>query len=273
MTSDPHDSHREDQDQPAEPEPADEPEDEPAHRPGVADALATLAASRAMLTGDEPGRPRQAAASGSLPGLHRQSPRPRSGSWSPRSSPPGWSALAPGAVLDIGMIRAAILDVIAEAEAELRAARRTSPAASRGLTMAAIATPRWRPERPAISSLARPPGRPAPMRRTRPPCPKEARAMTTPTAAPGPGVHTGSFGGYPFPAEVVARIINLLISGAVFAPSLTRQGTVRSTVAWPTAKPTGWAWLEELQPFPTIDVDDDAYVVAVAKLGGIVDLS
>ena len=52
--------------------------------------------------------------------------------------------------------------------------------------------------------------------------------MTTPTAAPGPGVHTGSFGGYPFPADVVARIINLLISGAVFAPSLTRQGTVRS---------------------------------------------
>ena len=97
--------------------------------------------------------------------------------------------------------------------------------------------------------------------------------MTTPTAAPGPGVHTGSFGGYPFPAEVVSRIIDLLISGAVFAPSLTRQGTVRSTVAWPTAKPTGWAWLEELQPFPTIDVADDAYVVAVAKLGGIVDLS
>ena len=65
--------------------------------------------------------------------------------------------------------------------------------------------------------------------------------MTTPTAAPGPGVHTSSFGGYPFPAEVVARILNLLISGAVFAPSLTRQGTVRSTVAWPTAKPTGWS--------------------------------
>ena len=69
-----------------------------------------------------------------------------------------------------------------------------------------------------------------------------------------------------------SRIINLLISGAVFAPSLTRQGTVRSSVAWPTAKPTGWAWLEELQPFPVIDVADDAYVVAVAKLGGIVDL-
>ena len=61
--------------------------------------------------------------------------------------------------------------------------------------------------------------------------------MTTPTAAPGPGVHTGSFGGYPFPADVVALIINLLISGAVFAPSLTRQGTVRSSIAWPT-RPT-----------------------------------
>jgi hypothetical protein len=97
--------------------------------------------------------------------------------------------------------------------------------------------------------------------------------MTTPTAAPGPGVHTGSFGGYPFPPDVVALIINLLISGAVFAPSLTRQGTVRSSIAWPRARPTGWAWLEELQPFPVIDVDDDAYVVAVAKIGGIVDLS
>jgi hypothetical protein len=97
--------------------------------------------------------------------------------------------------------------------------------------------------------------------------------MTTPTAAPGPGVHTGSFGGYPFPPHVIAQIIDLLISGAVFAPSMTRQGTQRSSVAWPTAKPTGWAWLDELQPFPVIDVADDAYVVAVAKIGGIVDLS
>ena len=96
--------------------------------------------------------------------------------------------------------------------------------------------------------------------------------MTTPHA-PGQGVHTGSFGGYPFPPDVVAAILNLLISGAVFAPSLARQGTGRSSVAWPTAKPTGWAWLEELQPFPVIDVADDAYVVAVAKIGGIVDLS
>jgi HK97 family phage major capsid protein len=97
--------------------------------------------------------------------------------------------------------------------------------------------------------------------------------MTTPTAAPGQGVHTGSFGGYPFPADVVDQVMNLLLGGAPFGDSLTRQPTGRSSIAWPTAKPTGFAWLEELSPFPTIGLDDDAYVVAVAKIGGIVDVS
>jgi HK97 family phage major capsid protein len=92
--------------------------------------------------------------------------------------------------------------------------------------------------------------------------------MTTPS-----GVTTGSFRGYPFPPDVVAQIVNLLIGGAPFAASLTRQPTARSSIAWPTAKPTGFAWLGELQPFPVVDLDDDAYVVAVAKIGGIVDVS
>lgn len=92
--------------------------------------------------------------------------------------------------------------------------------------------------------------------------------------APAPArVDTGSFGGYPFPADVIARIINLLITGSPFASSLTRQQTGRSTVAWPTAKPSGFAWLRELEAFPTITPGDDAYVVAVAKIGGIIDLS
>lgn len=86
-------------------------------------------------------------------------------------------------------------------------------------------------------------------------------------------VDTGSFRGYPFPPDVVARIIALLVGGAPFSDSLTRQGTNRSSVAWPTAKPTGFAWLDELQPFPTVNMNDDAYVVAIAKIGGIVDLS
>lgn len=86
-------------------------------------------------------------------------------------------------------------------------------------------------------------------------------------------VTTGAFGGVPYPPEVVARIINLLIDVAPFAASFTRQPTNRSAIAYPVAGPTGFAWLGELAEFPTIDLDDDAYVVAVAKLGGIIDLS
>jgi capsid protein len=92
--------------------------------------------------------------------------------------------------------------------------------------------------------------------------------MTTP-----PGITTGGFAGYPFPPDVQAQVINLLVGGAPFAASLTRQPTGRSSIAWPTAKPTGFAWLDELQPFPVVDLADDAYVVAIAKIGGIVDVS
>jgi HK97 family phage major capsid protein len=94
--------------------------------------------------------------------------------------------------------------------------------------------------------------------------------MTSPAPA---NVSTGSFGGYPFPADVVARVINLLIDSAPFAASLTRQQTGRSAVAWPTARPSGFAWLRELEEFPTVSLGDDAYVVAVAKIGGVIDLS
>jgi hypothetical protein len=92
--------------------------------------------------------------------------------------------------------------------------------------------------------------------------------MTTPA-----GITTGSFRGHPFPPDVVAQVLNLLIGGAPFAASLTRQPTARSSIAWPTASPTGFAWLGELQPFPVVVMADDAYVVAICKLGGIVDLS
>ena len=92
--------------------------------------------------------------------------------------------------------------------------------------------------------------------------------MTTPA-----GIGTGSFQGYPFPPDVQAQIINLLIGGAPFAASLTRQPTVRSSIAWPTAKPTGYAWLGELAPFPVVNLDDAAYIAAICKLGGVIDIS
>ena len=93
--------------------------------------------------------------------------------------------------------------------------------------------------------------------------------MTTPL----PGVTTTSFQGVPFPAEVQAQIINLLISSAPFAASLTRQQTQQAAMAWPTASPTGFAWLKELEAFPEIALADSAYVAALCKIGGIIDLS
>jgi hypothetical protein len=86
-------------------------------------------------------------------------------------------------------------------------------------------------------------------------------------------VTTGSFDGTLFPPDVQAEIWNLLIGGAPFAASLRRQPTDRSAIAWPTAKPTGFAWLAELAPFPTVGLDDGAYIAAIVKLGGIIDVS
>lgn len=100
--------------------------------------------------------------------------------------------------------------------------------------------------------------------------------MSTPTptvGAPLAGVNTGSFGGYVVPPDVVAKIISLVISGAPFAQSLTRQQTNRSAVAWPVAAPSGFAWLRELEQFPDVALNDSAYVAATAKIGGIIGLS
>jgi hypothetical protein len=98
--------------------------------------------------------------------------------------------------------------------------------------------------------------------------------MTTPTVGtPLAGVSTASFGGAPFPADVVARIVNLVIDQAPFAASLTRYPTNRREVSWATASPSGWAWLKELEQFPDVALNDGAYTAVVCKIGGIVDMS
>jgi HK97 family phage major capsid protein len=42
---------------------------------------------------------------------------------------------------------------------------------------------------------------------------------------------------------------------------------------WLSVEPTGYSWLAELQPFPEVDLGDDSYVVAVCKLGAVIDLA
>jgi len=68
-------------------------------------------------------------------------------------------------------------------------------------------------------------------------------------------------------------MINLLVGGAPFADSLTRYPTGRASVAFPTASPDRPAWTAEAQPLPQIGMHDAANIVAVKKLGEVLQLS
>lgn len=93
--------------------------------------------------------------------------------------------------------------------------------------------------------------------------------MTTP--AP-PATTTASFKGVLHPHDV-ARILNLLVTGAPFSNVLSRYPTGRSAVAFPTVRPDRPQWLAEMADIPIVGLGDDADVVAVAKLASIVLLS
>ena len=93
--------------------------------------------------------------------------------------------------------------------------------------------------------------------------------MTTP--AP-PAATTASFQGVLHPQDV-ARILNLLVTGAPFSNTLSRYPTGRSAVAFPTAKPDRPQWLREMEDIPIIGLGDDADIVGVCKLASIVLLS
>jgi HK97 family phage major capsid protein len=98
--------------------------------------------------------------------------------------------------------------------------------------------------------------------------------MTTPANLPAPpAVNTGDFQGTLVPPDVQARIINLLVDSAPFAASLAQIRTSSSTVAFPVAAPSGAAWINELDLIPLMSLNDDAVVVAVAKLAGLLDVS
>jgi HK97 family phage major capsid protein len=86
-------------------------------------------------------------------------------------------------------------------------------------------------------------------------------------------ISSGSFQGTLVPVDVQARIINLLIDRAAFAASITRLVTTSGHVAWPTVSPEGAAWLGELDRIPLMNLGDDAYVIGLAKLAGLLDVS
>ena len=92
------------------------------------------------------------------------------------------------------------------------------------------------------------------------------------TLPPGQVTRQG-WEGYPFPPDVQRDFLNRLLTGSPFAAALANQPTTSGTVVWPMVSPEGAAWVAEMQEFPDATLNDEAYVVAVCKLGTIITLS
>jgi HK97 family phage major capsid protein len=90
---------------------------------------------------------------------------------------------------------------------------------------------------------------------------------------PPTGVDSTSFGGYPFPPEVLAMVWATVLTGSPFANSISSLATSRGSVAFPTAAPSGAAWVSEGQAFPAAAVGSDALISTPRKLATILSLS
>jgi HK97 family phage major capsid protein len=86
-------------------------------------------------------------------------------------------------------------------------------------------------------------------------------------------VSSGSFGGVIFPPDVLAYIWNTVLTGSPFAGGITTLPTSNGSVAFPTAAPTGAAWVSEGQPLPPVTVGDGALISTPRKLAALLSLS
>jgi len=82
-----------------------------------------------------------------------------------------------------------------------------------------------------------------------------------------------SFDGITVPQKVRDAILSTLVGGAPFARSLPGLRTVRGTIAFPIAGPSGQGWVAENQPLPTVTLNDDSYVIGVSKIAGVIAMS
>ena len=88
-----------------------------------------------------------------------------------------------------------------------------------------------------------------------------------------PTLDTGSFDGKLTDPELIEFIANAALGGAPFARSLTVLPTAKGAISIPRSNPVGFDWVAEGQSIPDVDLNDDADVIAVAKLSGIVTLT
>ena len=73
-----------------------------------------------------------------------------------------------------------------------------------------------------------------------------------------------------FPIDAAAQILNTGLSAAPVFSALTPRSTSRSSVSFPTGSPDGFDWTAELGTIPSVNPNDDAAVVAMTKIAGLV---
>ena len=86
-------------------------------------------------------------------------------------------------------------------------------------------------------------------------------------------VDTGSFEQVFWPPEVLNQIWITTLVGAPFTQSLTQLSSDTGSVAFPTAAPSGAAFIRELDPIPEAVMGDGALIVKCQKAAVIEKLS
>jgi HK97 family phage major capsid protein len=84
---------------------------------------------------------------------------------------------------------------------------------------------------------------------------------------------TLSFDAFTARDELSTFVANAAVTGAPFARSLTPLPTSRGGIAIPRVNPTGFSWVGEGGLIPDVDLNDDADVIATAKLAGLLTMS
>jgi HK97 family phage major capsid protein len=96
------------------------------------------------------------------------------------------------------------------------------------------------------------------------------------TSGVGPAeqaVTTGSYANVPFPPDVQNAVWVTVLTGSPFANAIAPLPTSGGSVAFPTAAPTGAAWVGEGQPLPPVTVGDSALISTPRKLAALLSLS
>jgi hypothetical protein len=86
-------------------------------------------------------------------------------------------------------------------------------------------------------------------------------------------VSSGSYGGYPFPPDVLAQIWVTILTGAPFSGAITPLPTSSGSVAFPQAAPTGGTWVLEGTALPAVTMGDAALISTPRKLAALLSLS